>query len=185
MHTLVPLNVTLNVSPCVLVTVFPTIGKCFFVPGCPAMMTTVGFSHANAAGVNGCILGRSFVVPNVMSAIMTVMLKLLFVRFCWARGVVGLGGRLIVGRLGGLDLVMISLLFSIALTFTTKGPGVRVLTANKAVTKANASTASAGCATKRMTVDALLSTMPKLGSVTGMANRRVMGVNSRSVGSTI
>lgn len=54
------------------------------------MITTVGFSQAKAAGVNGCILGRSFVVPKLISAIITVTLKLLFVRVFWLC-VVGLG----------------------------------------------------------------------------------------------
>lgn len=80
--------------------------------------------------------------------------------------------------------MIIALLLSAVVTFT-RGPGVRVLTANNAVTNANNSTASAGCATNRMTVDALLSTMPRLGSVTGIANRRVMHVTSRSVDSRI
>lgn len=80
--------------------------------------------------------------------------------------------------------MMITLLYAITVTFTT-GPGVRVLTAKKAVTNAKDSTAKADCATKRITVNTLLSTIPRVGSVTGIANRRVIEVNSRSVGSRI
>lgn len=97
---------------------------------------------------------------------------------------VGPGLRGVVGKLEGLDLVTTVLMYA-ALTTITRGPGVRVLTAKKAVTKANTSTAGAGCATKRITVDALLRTIPRIGGVTGIAKRRVMGVNSRSVGSTM
>jgi anaerobic C4-dicarboxylate transporter DcuA len=70
---LVPLGLTLGLSPAYLVGIFPAVNGHFFIPGYPTLLTAIQFDRTGTTRIGKYVLNHSFMLPGIVTTIASVL----------------------------------------------------------------------------------------------------------------
>jgi len=70
---LVPLGLSLGLSPAYLVGIFPAVNGHFFVPGYPTLLTAIQFDRTGTTRIGKYVLNHSFMLPGIVTTIASVL----------------------------------------------------------------------------------------------------------------
>jgi len=74
---LMPLGLTLGMSPAFLVGIFPAVNGHFFVPGYPTLLTAIQFDRTGTTKIGKYVLNHSFMLPGIITTVASVIAGLL------------------------------------------------------------------------------------------------------------
>lgn len=78
---LVPLGLTLGLSPAYLVGIFPAVNGHFFVPGYPTLLTAIQFDRTGSTRIGKYVLNHSFMLPGIVTTVAAVIAGLILQSF--------------------------------------------------------------------------------------------------------
>lgn len=76
-RTLMPLGVTLGISPALLIAMFPAVNGYFFIPNYPTVVAAINFDRTGTTRIGKYILNHSFMLPGLISTISAVIIGIL------------------------------------------------------------------------------------------------------------
>jgi anaerobic C4-dicarboxylate transporter DcuA len=74
---LMPLGLSLGLSPAYLVGIFPAVNGHFFVPGYPTLLTAIQFDRTGTTRIGKYVLNHSFMLPGIVTTIASVIAGLI------------------------------------------------------------------------------------------------------------
>jgi len=74
---LMPLGLTLGLSPAFLLGIFPAVNGHFFIPGYPTLLTAIQFDRTGTTRIGKYVLNHSFMLPGIITTIASVIAGLL------------------------------------------------------------------------------------------------------------
>jgi anaerobic C4-dicarboxylate transporter DcuA len=74
---LMPLGLTLGISPAFLVGLFPAVNGHFFVPGYPTLLTAIQFDRTGTTRIGKYVLNHSFMLPGIITTASSVIAGLI------------------------------------------------------------------------------------------------------------
>ncbi len=74
---LVPLGLSLGLSPAYLVGIFPAVNGHFFVPGYPTLLTAIQFDRTGTTRIGKYVLNHSFMLPGIVTTAASVIAGLI------------------------------------------------------------------------------------------------------------
>ena len=80
-RALLPLGIALNISPFMLIALFPAVNGYFFIPNYPTIVAAINFDRTGTTCIGKYMLNHSFMMPGLISTIVSVGLGLLMIRF--------------------------------------------------------------------------------------------------------
>lgn len=75
---LMPLGLTLGLSPAFLLGIFPAVNGHFFIPGYPTLLTAIQFDRTGTTRIGKYVLNHSFMLPGLVTTAVAVAAGLLF-----------------------------------------------------------------------------------------------------------
>lgn len=78
---LMPLGLTLGLTPAYLVGIFPAVNGHFFVPGYPTLLTAIQFDRTGSTRIGKYVLNHSFMLPGLVTTTAAVLTGLLLQSF--------------------------------------------------------------------------------------------------------
>ena len=79
-RAIVPLGIALGISPMMLVAFFPAVNGYFFIPNYPTIVAAINFDHTGTTRIGRWILNHSFMMPGMVTTIITILTGLLLIR---------------------------------------------------------------------------------------------------------
>lgn len=70
---LVPLGLTLGLTPAYLIGIFPAVNGHFFIPGYPTLLTAIQFDRTGTTRIGKYVLNHSFMLPGIVTTIASVL----------------------------------------------------------------------------------------------------------------
>lgn len=70
---LMPLGLTLGLTPAYLIGVFPSVNGHFFIPGYPTLLTAIQFDRTGTTRIGKYVLNHSFMLPGIITTIASVI----------------------------------------------------------------------------------------------------------------
>lgn len=80
-RALVPLGVSLGISPWLLIALFPAVNGYFFLPNYPTVVAAINFDRTGTTGIGKWILNHSFMLPGLVSTIGAIVTGILIITF--------------------------------------------------------------------------------------------------------
>lgn len=74
---LMPLGLTLGLSPAYLVGIFPAVNGHFFVPGYPTLLAAIQFDRTGTTKIGKYVLNHSFMLPGIVTTLASVIAGLI------------------------------------------------------------------------------------------------------------
>jgi anaerobic C4-dicarboxylate transporter DcuA len=74
---LMPLGLSLGLSPAYLIGIFPACNGHFFIPGYPTLLTAIQFDRTGTTRIGKYVLNHSFMLPGLITATTSVLVGLL------------------------------------------------------------------------------------------------------------
>jgi anaerobic C4-dicarboxylate transporter DcuA len=74
---LMPLGLSLGLSPAYLIGIFPACNGHFFIPGYPTLLTAIQFDRTGTTRIGKYVLNHSFMLPGIITATASVLAGLL------------------------------------------------------------------------------------------------------------
>jgi anaerobic C4-dicarboxylate transporter DcuA len=74
---LMPLGLSLGLSPAYLIGIFPACNGHFFIPGYPTLLTAIQFDRTGTTRIGKYVLNHSFMLPGIVTTIASVIAGLL------------------------------------------------------------------------------------------------------------
>jgi anaerobic C4-dicarboxylate transporter DcuA len=74
---LMPLGLSLGLSPAYLIGIFPACNGHFFIPGYPTLLTAIQFDRTGTTRIGKYVLNHSFMLPGLVTATASVLAGLL------------------------------------------------------------------------------------------------------------
>jgi anaerobic C4-dicarboxylate transporter DcuA len=74
---LMPLGLTLGLSPAFLLGIFPAVNGHFFIPGYPTLLTAIQFDRTGTTRIGKYVLNHSFMLPGIVTTIASVIAGLI------------------------------------------------------------------------------------------------------------
>lgn len=78
-RALMPLGVTLGISPFMLIALFPAVNGYFFIPNYPTVVAAINFDRTGTTRIGKYVLNHSFMAPGLISTIVAIGIGLLFI----------------------------------------------------------------------------------------------------------
>lgn len=78
-RALMPLGVTLGISPLMLIALFPAVNGYFFIPNYPTVVAAINFDRTGTTRIGKYVLNHSFMAPGLISTIVAIGTGLLFI----------------------------------------------------------------------------------------------------------
>jgi anaerobic C4-dicarboxylate transporter DcuA len=78
---LMPLGLTLGLSPAYLIGIFPACNGHFFIPGYPTLLTAIQFDRTGTTRIGKYVLNHSFMLPGIVTATAAVIAGLILQSF--------------------------------------------------------------------------------------------------------
>ena len=79
-RALLPLGISLGISPAVLIALFPAVNGYFFIPNYPTVVAAINFDRTGTTHIGKYILNHSFMLPGLIATGVSVSLGLLLVQ---------------------------------------------------------------------------------------------------------
>lgn len=76
-RTLMPLGLTLGISPALLIAMFPAVNGYFFMPNYPTVVAAINFDQTGTTRIGKYILNHSFMIPGLIATIVSVGIGIL------------------------------------------------------------------------------------------------------------
>ncbi|WP_416828423.1 anaerobic C4-dicarboxylate transporter family protein [Ectobacillus polymachus] len=76
-RTLMPLGITLGISPALLIAMFPAVNGYFFIPNYPTVVAAINFDRTGTTKIGKYILNHSFMIPGLIATIVSVGLGMI------------------------------------------------------------------------------------------------------------
>lgn len=76
--SLIPLGVSLGLSPWVLIAMYPAVNGYFFIPNYPTLVAAINFDDTGTTRIGKYILNHSFMMPGLVSTIGAIAIGFLF-----------------------------------------------------------------------------------------------------------
>lgn len=80
-RALLPLGISLGISPYLLIALFPAVNGYFFIPNYPTVVAAINFDRTGTTRIGKYILNHSFMMPGLIATIVSVALGFLMVQF--------------------------------------------------------------------------------------------------------
>lgn len=80
-RALLPLGMSLGISPYMLIALFPAVNGYFFIPNYPTVVAAINFDTTGTTRIGKYVLNHSFMMPGLISTIVAVGLGILAVLF--------------------------------------------------------------------------------------------------------
>jgi anaerobic C4-dicarboxylate transporter DcuA len=74
---LMPLGLTLGMSPAFLLGIFPAVNGHFFIPGYPTLLTAIQFDRTGTTKIGKYVLNHSFMLPGIITTAASVIVGLI------------------------------------------------------------------------------------------------------------
>ena len=74
---LMPLGLTLGLTPAYLVGIFPATNGHFFIPGYPTLLTAIQFDRTGTTRIGKYVLNHSFMLPGIITTVASVIAGLI------------------------------------------------------------------------------------------------------------
>ncbi len=74
---LMPLGLTLGLSPAYLVGIFPATNGHFFIPGYPTLLAAIQFDRTGTTRIGKYVLNHSFMLPGIVTTVASVIAGLI------------------------------------------------------------------------------------------------------------
>jgi anaerobic C4-dicarboxylate transporter DcuA len=74
---LMPLGLSLGMTPAYLLGIFPAVNGHFFVPGYPTLLTAIQFDRTGTTRIGKYVLNHSFMLPGIVSTVAAVIAGLI------------------------------------------------------------------------------------------------------------
>lgn len=78
-RALMPLGLTLGLSPWMLIALFPAVNGYFFFPNYPTVVAAINFDRTGTTRIGKWVVNHSFMMPGLISTITAVCMGLLFI----------------------------------------------------------------------------------------------------------
>ncbi|MGL5785962.1 MAG: anaerobic C4-dicarboxylate transporter family protein [Bacteroidales bacterium] len=82
-RALMPLGLALNISPYMLIAMFPAVNGYFFIPNYPTVVAAINFDRTGTTRIGKYILNHSFMMPGLVATITAVSVGLLLIQLFW------------------------------------------------------------------------------------------------------
>lgn len=79
-RALLPLGLALEISPYMLIALFPAVNGYFFIPNYPTVVAAINFDRTGTTHIGKYILNHSFMVPGLIATGVSVLLGLLLIQ---------------------------------------------------------------------------------------------------------
>ena len=79
-RALLPLGISLGISPAVLIALFPAVNGYFFIPNYPTVVAAINFDRTGTTRIGRYVLNHSFMIPCLLATGVSVGLGLLLVQ---------------------------------------------------------------------------------------------------------
>lgn len=76
-RTLVPLGITLGISPALLIAMFPAVNGYFFIPNYPTVVAAINFDRTGTTRIGKYVLNHSFMIPGLVCVICSIAIGVL------------------------------------------------------------------------------------------------------------
>lgn len=76
-RAVVPLGITLGISPLLLIALFPAVNGYFFIPNYPTVVAAINFDSTGSTRIGKYILNHSFMLPGLISTAVAIVVGLL------------------------------------------------------------------------------------------------------------
>lgn len=80
-RALLPLGISLGISPLMLIALFPAVNGYFFIPNYPTIVAAINFDRTGTTRIGRYILNHSFMMPGLIATGVSVGLGLLVISF--------------------------------------------------------------------------------------------------------
>jgi len=70
---LMPLGLSLGLTPAYLIGIFPSTNGHFFIPGYPTLLTAIQFDRTGTTRIGKYVLNHSFMLPGIVTTIAAVV----------------------------------------------------------------------------------------------------------------
>ncbi|MEO8149601.1 MAG: anaerobic C4-dicarboxylate transporter [Bacteroidia bacterium] len=78
---LIPLGLSLGLSPAYLIGIFPAVNGYFFIPGYPTLLAAIQFDRTGTTRIGKYVLNHSFMLPGIVTVLATVIAGLILQSF--------------------------------------------------------------------------------------------------------
>lgn len=78
-RTIIPLGLSLGISPYMLIALFPAVNGYFFIPSYPTVVAAINFDRTGTTKIGKYILNHSFMMPGLVSTAIAVAMGLLII----------------------------------------------------------------------------------------------------------
>ncbi|CAM3852422.1 anaerobic C4-dicarboxylate transporter family protein [Mesobacillus zeae] len=76
-RTLMPLGISLGISPALLIAMFPAVNGYFFIPNYPTVVAAINFDRTGTTKIGKYVLNHSFMVPGLIASVGSVIIGIL------------------------------------------------------------------------------------------------------------
>ncbi len=80
-RTLMPLGISLGISPALLVGMFPAVNGYFFIPNYPTVVAAINFDQTGTTGIGKYVLNHSFMIPGLISTTVAIVVGIIIGSF--------------------------------------------------------------------------------------------------------
>ncbi len=80
-RALLPLGISLGISPYMLIALFPAVNGYFFIPNYPTVVAAINFDRTGTTRIGKYMLNHSFMMPGLIATATSVLLGLLLIQF--------------------------------------------------------------------------------------------------------
>lgn len=79
-RAIMPLGLTLGLSPWMLIALFPAVNGYFFIPNYPTIVAAINFDRTGSTRIGKYILNHSFMMPGLIASIVGIIVGLLLIQ---------------------------------------------------------------------------------------------------------
>lgn len=80
-RAMLPLGISLGISPYLLIALFPAVNGYFFIPNYPTVVAAINFDRTGTTRIGKYILNHSFMMPGIIATGVSVILGFLLIQF--------------------------------------------------------------------------------------------------------
>lgn len=79
-RAIAPLGIALGISPMMLIALFPAVNGYFFIPNYPTVIAAINFDRTGTTGIGKWILNHSFMMPGLITTVVSLAVGLLLIQ---------------------------------------------------------------------------------------------------------
>ena len=80
-RAIAPLGLALGISPMMMIALFPAVNGYFFIPNYPTVVAAINFDRTGTTGIGRWVLNHSFMMPGLITTVVSIATGLLLIQF--------------------------------------------------------------------------------------------------------